>query len=346
MKLGLIGNWGHHVYVLEETDLCPEIEIAGIAPGIPGEDISSLAKRYAATANIYNDHQKMFVSEKPDLVVISTRLDRIAELAIDAAEAGCHSICEKPLAIEHGSLQRLWEAVCRNQTQCIAMLPNRNHPVLAFARQTVNSNIIGNVKLLNARKSYKCSNERELWLGKRETYGGTLPWLGIHALDFINFVVDSPCKSVYAQHVNAAHPTHPECEDICTMNLTFEDKIMATVSIDYLRPESAESHGDDWLRIVGTKRIIEASMDCGNCSVIDAEGHRTISKFAQRKPYFIPFIQEFCKAGKSAPYEVTCRSFLLTQTALAARDSADMDKIIKNFDSPWLDRYKQLRGQS
>lgn len=329
MKLAIIGNWGHHVCVLEETDAMQEVTVVGIAPGFDGEDLSSLQDKYS-DATIYNDQNELLTTEQPDVVIISTRLDQISSLAIDAANAGCHSICEKPLALTHDSLQQLRDAVVKNKTQCIAMLPNRNQVVLAAAKKAVESGRVGDVKLLNSRKSYKLYQQSDGgWLSKRASYGGTIPWVGIHALDFIDAVCDIPFSTVSAMHANLAHADIPEREDVCILNLRLANGALATVSVDYMRPLSANSHGDDWLRIVGTKGIIEASLERGECTVIDNEGHSEIVDFDEPEPYYAPLMRSFPKAGTGTPTEETRRSFNLTHVGLCARDAADTGKIIK-----------------
>ena len=45
----------------------------------------------------------------------------------------------------------------------------------------------------------------------------------------------------------------------------------ATISVDYCRPEIAGTHGDDWIRIVGTKGVLEASGSKKECSVISKD---------------------------------------------------------------------------
>jgi predicted dehydrogenase len=334
VRVGIIGNWGHHVCVLEETDVCSDISIVGLAPGFEGEDLSSLHATYGPRAKQYETHLEMLSEQRPDVVLISTRLDRISDLAIDVANTGCHSICEKPLALNHGDLARMWEAVTENRTQCIAMLPNRNHPVLAAARRAVDSGRIGEVKLLNARKSYKFSGPRTGWLARRASYGGTLPWIGIHALDMIDSVVHGPFTSLSAYHANVAHPLE-ECEDVCTMNLRLANGGLATVSVDYLRPSSASSHGDDWLRIVGTEGSIEAAMERNQLLVLDRDGHGEILPCAEREPYYPPLMRAFPKAGTAAPTEETIRSFALTHLALSARDAADSGTLVEDLTCDW-----------
>lgn len=334
MKLAIIGNWGHHVHVLQETDEMKDLEVVAIAPGFEGEDLSTMISQYSK-ARLYDDHLKMLEQEKPDIVTISTRLDRITQLAIDASNANCHSICEKPLALEHNDLLQLWETIIKNRTQCIAMLPNRNHPVLAFAKQQIEAGRIGDVLLMNARKSYKFGHSRDEWLCKRSSYGGTIPWIGIHALDFINSVSDSPCTSLSAMHANLAHPQFPEVEDSCTLSIKCKNGSLATASVDYLRPLSADGHGDDWIRIVGTAGIIEASMDREECVIIDSKGHSKITNFNVKAPYYPPLMRAFPKPGTGEITEETRRSFYLSHLGLWARDAADTETQLLINKAPW-----------
>ncbi|TVQ22855.1 MAG: hypothetical protein EA382_11275 [Spirochaetaceae bacterium] len=103
-----------------------------------------------------------------------------------------------------------------------ARICRRWRPGTATPRRAVESGRIGEVKLLNARKSYKFSGSRSGWIATRAGYGGTLPWIGIHALDFIDSVLPVPFTSLSAMHGNLAHPEDPECEDVCTINLRLE----------------------------------------------------------------------------------------------------------------------------
>lgn len=336
MKIGIIGNWGHHVCVLEETDLMPDARVVGLAPGIAGEDLSSLQEKYSE-AGVYCDHEAMLAAVRPDVVLISTRLDRIAPLAIDTARAGFHCICEKPLALNLRTLRELWDAVVQNKTQCLAMLPNRAHPVLAAAKALVDAGRIGDVKLLNARKSYTCANQPGGWIGQRATYGGTLPWIGIHALDFIQSITGCGFRSVSALHANVAHSLQPDREDICTMSLRLANGAMATASIDYLRPASAPSHGDDWLRIVGTEGSLEAAMDRHRLTALDARGVEEITEFPAPAPYYTRLLRGLPAPGTSGPTPETRLGFALTHTALCARDAADQLTVVADLSGPWDD---------
>lgn len=97
----------------------------------------------------------------------------------------------------------------------------------------------------------------------------------------------------------------------------------------------ASTHGDDWLRIVGTEGSIEAAMERGVLTIINADGVQEITQFAAREPYYPPILRAMPKPGQSGPTADTCQSFALTHAALCARDAADECRTITDLSGPW-----------
>ena len=242
------------------------------------------------------------------VVIISTRLDQIAPAAMAAAKAGCHLICEKPLALRHEDLDALYDAVKIANVQCLAILGNCAHPVLQAARKAVQDGLIGDIILCNARKSYKFGKDRPAWFGQRDLYGGTIPWVGIHALDFIESATGLRFTTVAAMQGNMSHPEYPDCEDHCAIILGLTNGGHATISLDFLRPNGAPSHGDDWLRVVGSRGIIEAYLARNTCTLI-TENQPPVELALPEPINFLPIscgncgiILRRCRKQPSAPF--------------------------------------------
>ena len=328
LRVAIIGSTGHPAIPLDAIHRVPNIQIVGLAPGAPEDNFDHLRERYplAAAAPLFADHRQLLTQTRPDLVVIATRLDRVAPAAIDAAAAGCHLICEKPLAIDHAHLRELRHAVSQGRRHCIPIMDNRLHPVLQAATAAIRAGRIGRVVLANARKSYKWGTRPE-WFGDRQRYGGTIPWIGIHALDFIHAVAAQPFTTVAAMQSNAAHPDRPGCEDNCTLLLELETGIHATASLDYFRPAGAGTWGDDWIRVVGTQGVIEAYLDRRSCTLLPAQGQPEELPLPQAITAFDAFLQSLV-AGQPYPFDATETGFLLTHAVLCARDAADQRQVI------------------
>jgi len=123
LKVVSTGGFGHSVFVFDEMTGMERAQLVGLAPAYAGEDISFFTNHpLCQGVSQYEDFRTMLETVKPDVAVISTRLDLIPELIIEAAEAGCHIIAEKPLAPDLESLKRVEEAVKRNCRPGLALL--------------------------------------------------------------------------------------------------------------------------------------------------------------------------------------------------------------------------------
>lgn len=305
----LLGDWGHYGEVLREIEADGgRIRMVGSATS--GADAADLLRE-----------------ARPDFAIVSAPPGRIAELATLAANAGCHVICEKPLAVDLDSLDSLRAAVERAGVLVCPMLPTRARPALAATVEAIRSGAIGKPLLLSARKTYKWG-KREPWFNDRATYGGTIPWIGIHALDFIDAATDGdPVAEVSAFHANLAHREMPCCEDVCVLSMRLASGALATATLDYLRPDSPVPHGDDFLRVAGERGEITAWIDRGRAEILlPGQTPRDIP-LPPPAPFFTPWIEALPRRGECAePDELTRRAFRLTREALCAREAADGGK--------------------
>ncbi|MDR0722515.1 MAG: Gfo/Idh/MocA family oxidoreductase, partial [Treponema sp.] len=55
--------------------------------------------RTAAEVKVYEDYRKMLAECRPDIVTIATESGKHKDITIDCLNAGCHVICEKPMAL-------------------------------------------------------------------------------------------------------------------------------------------------------------------------------------------------------------------------------------------------------
>jgi predicted dehydrogenase len=328
IRYAVIGAWGHLGVPLDALSRTPDAQAIALAPGSPEDDMAALQRTrpHLAPARIYSTSDELLAEAEPDLVIISTRLDRITPVARQVAKARCHMICEKPLAIDLTSLEALQRSVTDAGIQCVPMLHNRTDPMLAAAMAIIQQGRIGDVALINARKSYKWGTRPD-WFGARQSYGGTIPWIGIHALDFIDALSAAAWESVYAAHANIAHAERPDCEDACTLIVRFTDGASATASIDFLRPASAPSHGDDWVRVVGSEGVLEVNMARREGQLIDRSGVHIIEPLHVGGPYD----DLFAALLGRRPHDLsaTQRGFYLTRAALLARESADTARPVR-----------------
>jgi predicted dehydrogenase len=321
-----IGGFGHTDAVFRDLVGMQEAELVGLAPAYQGEDISKVLQLEPGVGKkVYNDYEQMLKQLKPHVAIISTRLDLIPLLIIDAANRGCHLIVEKPLASDMTILDKVRRSVEQNKINLMAMLTMRSDPQFMAAKEVYDSGAIGEAVLINARKSYKWGTRPD-WFGDRDKYGGTIGWVGIHAFDYINFITGLSFVKVAAMHGNLVHAERPACEDNCALITELSNGGHATISVDYCRPEIAQTHGDDWVRIVGTKGVLEASGSKKECSVISKDKGVFQHPLPDSKDkIFRRFLLNILAGNGNS--EIQRVSFMLTKVCLIARDAAQKNKV-------------------
>jgi predicted dehydrogenase len=198
------------------------------------------------------------------------------------------------------------------------MLSYRYHPEFYAAWKAVSEGLIGDPLLITAQKSYKVGLRHPMYT-HRATYGGTIPWVAIHGLDWIHWFSGGRISEVIASHTSAGNHGHGEMESSGACLLRFAPAGCATLSFDYFRPGSAPTHGDDRLRIAGEKGIVEVA---GGEAVL-MTGDREARRLEKEEPLSI-FAQFVHHVEDGTPLRITAQdAFSISDLALRCREAAD-----------------------
>ena len=326
MNFCMIGSRGHFSYVFQSIGKVPGITLDGISSGCeddPGRLLLG-ANETGFDPAVYTDWKEMLNQISPDLVAVDGPFDKHAEMAAYALDRGIHVFCEKPIALTMSDLDRVMKAQKRSGARIVSMVGLRYQADFQYALHLVRIGAVGKVKLVRAQKSYRLGN-RPAFYRHRESYGGTIPWVGSHAIDWILAFSGSPFHEVYATQTADDNFNHGELEVACQCLFTMKNGVQAMASIDYLRPPAAPSHGDDRVRIAGTDGILEV-ID-GKVLLIDKEGKRELPVPPAERELFSDFANSL--TGKQDCLVPESETFELARACLLARESADTGKIIR-----------------
>jgi predicted dehydrogenase len=320
MKLNMIGCRGHWGYVFESIGELPDLELTAVSPGCKDsmEKVLAKAAEFKFSPEFYADYLEMLDSEKPDIVCIDGPFDKHAEFSIECLRRNIHVFCEKTLALTLEDIDSLQAAYEHSSAKIFSMNSLRYEAPFQTALSMVKSGQIGKVKIISARKSYKLGVRPEYYK-QRKTYGGTIPWVGSHAIDLIMaFSGSLEFKSIFAADNREDNFDNGELEIAAECQFVMRNGVLAQASIDYLRPASAGTHGDDQIRVAGTAGVIEVRH--GKIFLIDRNGEQEIAPHAERN-IFSDIVLD-CQGRRCAilsPEE----SIELTRASLLAQKSAD-----------------------
>lgn len=175
-------------------------------------------KRSQAMADLYGGKVCESVDEllamQPDAVSVCVPTRMHAEVSIRALEAGCHVLCEKPMAVTIEDCERMLEASRRTGKMLMLGHNQRYNASHVEARRRLLSGELG--RPLAFRTSFAHPGP-EGWTGKANSWFihksqaafGVLADLGIHKADLIHYLLDEPIVSVSAM-LGTVDKTYPE----------------------------------------------------------------------------------------------------------------------------------------
>lgn len=324
----MIGTRGHYGIALRELNDLPDVQLVAVAPGGPLDSIQPIfdwANKNKASPRLFENWRDVIAKDIADAVVVCGPFELHAEMTLAAIEKGLHVYAEKPCALNFDELRELRAAVAKhNNIHVAAMMQSRFDAGFYTAWSLIQAGAIGEIRLINSRKSYKRGKRADFYRD-RVTYGGTIPWVGSHSIDWTIWMAGRMPESVFASHSSLSNGGVGTMESTAACMFTFSNGLAATASVDVLRPENAKSHGDDWIRLVGTKGVIEARPDSVHLVNENNDGSKAVPVSCDRRP-FADFVNHILH---KVPALIDARqSFDLTEALLLARQSADEARLV------------------
>ncbi len=320
VRLGLIGFEGHAGEILDPLPRLPDVELAAVCDAKPQR-----LKRYP-NAKAYTDYRRMLDAERLDVVGVCNSNGERAAAILACVERKAHVAAEKPLAIERADLERIRSAVARNGVHLTMLLPMRFDPTYRAMKRIVDSGAIGEAAQIAAQKSYKLG-ERPDWYRRRSTYGGTIPWIGVHMVDLMRWSSGRELVEAATFQGRVGYPDLGEMENVTASVFRLDNGGVGTLRMDYLRPDAAPTHGDDRLRVAGTKGVVEYQGATGVTVVTAEKKPEVVRDLPPGDSLFIDFLKSVYLG--TAPGLPLADVYRVNEIVLGARDAADRHAIVK-----------------
>jgi predicted dehydrogenase len=237
-----------------------------------------------------------------DAVYIATPNTEHADIAVRAAHAGVHVLCEKPLSTTDADCERIISA-CREAGVRI-MTAYRLHfePITIEVLELVRSGTIGEPRYFTSEFSMiaKPDNIRT----RPETGGGTLYDLGVYCINAARMVFDAEPTQVFAYSIDGARSGFPGIDDTTAAMLRFNGDRLATFVTSFGAADASS------YRIVGTEGDICVDPAYEYAEALGYEltiGEKTTKKrgkrvdqFAAELLYFSDCVLDDCEPEPSA----------------------------------------------
>lgn len=194
------------------------------------EAAAQQAQQFFGFKERYVDYREMLQQADLDAVVIALPTNLHKQATIDALEAGCHVLCEKPPTNTVEEMQEVAEAVQKNNRRYMFVRQSRFLPNVQLARKMVLAGELGEVYA--AETSWVRSRGTQIkgtaWRSRRDEGGGVLLDLGIHGIDQAWFCMGNPKPVEVMAMTHAAfrhfsvRPDDYTADDTCICMIRFD----------------------------------------------------------------------------------------------------------------------------
>ncbi len=230
---------GHRAFFLQalrDLDLVDSVAVVDESGGTFAEARETLESKLRGT---YEDLSEGLASAAPDLAVVSLIAANAPPAVRRCLEAGCHVMVEKPACTHPDQFAELVELAEQRDRHLIVPLARRLCPWVQDARRIFASGALGRAYALRGAviadqaRIWPAHGVRD-WTFKRSLAGGGhLVWLGIHWIDLMTYITESPVVEVQAM-TDVVGGAPIDVEDLALVNLRFASGAYGSLVSGYL----------------------------------------------------------------------------------------------------------------
>lgn len=200
---------------------------------------------------VETDLHEALLEHRPDAVIVANPTSLHLDVAIPAAQAGCHILLEKPVSNSLDGLDVLQREAQKSGSRILVGFQFRYHPTLNQARELIHSDQIGKVLTVHAHwgeylpQWHPWEDYRQSYAARADLGGGVIVTL-THPLDYLRHLLgDVESLWSFNGHIS---PLEVDVEDVAEIGLKFANGAVGGVHVNYFQRPPVHR-----LEIVGTR---------------------------------------------------------------------------------------------
>ncbi|MCT4618225.1 MAG: inositol 2-dehydrogenase [Marinisporobacter sp.] len=275
MKVGIIGAGRiGKVHSQSIMNHIPEVEIKAIS-----DVYVEAAKEWAEKMGIptaTSDYKEILNDPEIDAVLICSSTDTHAQISIEAAQAGKHIFCEKPVDLSVEKVEAVLEEVKKAGVKFQVGFNRRFDHNFSKVKELIDAGKVGDLHIVKITSRDPAPPPAEYV----KVSGGMFLDMTIHDFDMARFLVGSEVEEVYVSAAVRVDPAIGEAGDVDTavINLKFADGTI--VVIDNSR--KAAYGYDQRVEVFGSKGKVEVANDTPSTAILSTEE----GVFSDKPKYF------------------------------------------------------------
>lgn len=239
-----------------------DIELVTTDPDAPPGDPTrgkALADELGVT---YTAGYEEVFAERPRAVIVTSENTRHRQLVEQAAAAGAHILCEKPLATTEHDARAMIEACEQAGVNLMTAYPVRFHPAFTALRHSLADGSLGSLLSVHGVNNSSAPGLDRPWFADPDLAGGgAIMDHTVHIADLLDVLLDGEQPTqVYAVAntlLAQGGADEQKVESAGLLTLSYARGLVATIDCSWSHPSSHPTWGGLTLTCVGDRGPIE-----------------------------------------------------------------------------------------
>jgi myo-inositol 2-dehydrogenase / D-chiro-inositol 1-dehydrogenase len=271
-----------------------KIHAANIIKNFPDVNVKAIADIYAdnikdwaislGIQHVYDDYKKILADYEVDAVIICSSTDTHSQITIEAAQAGKHIFCEKPIDYDVDRIHQALAAVEKAGVKFQVGFNRRFDHNFKKVRELIQNGSIGDIQIVKVISRDPAPPPAEYVKGS----GGMFLDMTIHDFDMVRYLTGSEVTEVYTNAAVLVDKAIGEAGDVDTALISLKFKNGAIGMIDNCR--QAVYGYDQRVEVLGTKGGITVTNDTPTNVVISNDS----AVIADKPKYF--FLERYMES--------------------------------------------------
>jgi predicted dehydrogenase len=303
VKVGLIGAGFVADLHAAAFRMVPEAEVLAVASPTPGK-----AKRFAEERGIpraFTDYRELLAVREIEMVNVCVPNYLHARVTLDAARAGKHVVCEKPLCRTLEEADRMIEACAKAGVRLMYAEELCFAPKYVRAKKLVEEGALGRAFLVKQSEEHFGPHMPWFW-DIDKSGGGVLLDMGCHSIEYARWVFGKPAvKSVVANLGVYVHTDRTRGEDHSLCIVEYEGGHVGLAENSWAKQGGV----DDRVEIYGSGGFTRADLLRGSSLLTYSEcgyGY-AVEKAATTRGYTFTMFEEVWNYGFPQEMAHFCR---------------------------------------
>lgn len=223
INTAIIGFGGMGSFHAKQIKNISELEVTGVYDINPERVKKAIDEGYKGYSSLTE-----CLADNTELVIIATPNNFHKDLSISAMKAGKNVICEKPVMMNSKELEEVL-SIANQENRIFSAHQNRRWDKdFRIIKEALNSNLIGKPFYIESRVQGSKGIPGD-WRCVKEAGGGMLLDWGVHLLDQILWLIDTPVTEIYAHLLEV---NFEGVDDNFKVLLKFESNLSVLIEVD------------------------------------------------------------------------------------------------------------------